>query len=766
MKKTLQIARLELSLLFYSPIAWLLMIVLFLQVAYGFVGAIESMQRSQEWYKLTFSFLTSNIFTKNGQGIFSNLLSTLYLYIPLVTMSLISRETSSGTIKLLYSSPLKISEIILGKFLAMMTYNLLLIGLLALVGIGGALSIDHFGYQQVMSALLGIYLLLCAYAAIGLFMSSLTTYQVVAAISTFMVFAFLSLIGSFWQDKDFLRDLAFSLSMPGRTFKMLAGFLTTRDVIYFFVIVYIFIALTISKLHMARDAKNFLFRMGVYAGIVFSGLTVSYLSSRQQYTGYYDATATKRNTLRLKTQEVLGKTGPEPIEITEYVNFLDGTYGKGAPDQRLRELDRWEPYLRFKPNINLKWVYYYDSIPDPYFYTGMNAGKSLQQIFDKKARFMEVDPSQFRSPREIHRMLDLREERNRLVMQVKYKGRSTFLRVFDDNDFWPGETEVATALKRLMVKVPKILFVNDGYERSIDKIGDKDYKGLTTFKTNRSSLVNRGFAVDSISLQNQEIPPDATVLVIADRRLNYNTATLNKLRSYIQKGGNLFVAAEGSKQQLNNALLNLIGVHLQEGTIVQPSKDFSGDQVTLQITAGGAKLSPMLIDDFSNGNPVLMPGVSALSYTQTNGFSITPLLMTSAKNSWNRTGKLVLDSANLVYSPKEGDQKGALPTAIALTRKVGNKQQKIIITGDADFLSNKGLNQENIRTANFNFANALFSWFADGEFPIFTAPRPPADNTITVTAVQVKVMKVLYLGLVPGLMLVIGSILLIRRKRK
>ncbi len=79
MKKTLRIAGLELSLLFYSPIAWLLMIGLFFQVAYGFIGAIESMQRSQQWYNIVYSSLTNNIFTRPGQGVYSNLLSTLYL---------------------------------------------------------------------------------------------------------------------------------------------------------------------------------------------------------------------------------------------------------------------------------------------------------------------------------------------------------------------------------------------------------------------------------------------------------------------------------------------------------------------------------------------------------------------------------------------------------------------------------------------------------------------------------------------------------------
>src|SRR5690606_28313783 len=111
----------------------------------------------------------------------------LYLYIPLLTMGLISRETSSGTIKLLYSSPIKVREIVFGKYLAMIVYSLVLVTIVTIFVISGIAQIESPDTGMLMTALLGFFLLLCAYAAIGLFMSSLTTYQVVAAICTFVM---------------------------------------------------------------------------------------------------------------------------------------------------------------------------------------------------------------------------------------------------------------------------------------------------------------------------------------------------------------------------------------------------------------------------------------------------------------------------------------------------------------------------------------------------------------------------------------------------
>ena len=108
-------------------------------------------------------------------GFFKTLQEYLYLYIPLLTMGLMSGELSSGSIKLLYSSPVRNSQIILGKYLSMLVYGLVLIGIICVYVIYSAFVVKQLDVSMVLTGLLGIYLLICAYAAIGLFMSSITT---------------------------------------------------------------------------------------------------------------------------------------------------------------------------------------------------------------------------------------------------------------------------------------------------------------------------------------------------------------------------------------------------------------------------------------------------------------------------------------------------------------------------------------------------------------------------------------------------------------
>ena len=196
MKTVVRIAKTELRTLFYSPIAWFLMIVFLVQCGITYFGQLNSQAQTQEIGGIGLQYmthLTERIFI-SPPGLFPSVMQKLYLFIPLLTMGLISRETSSGTVKLLYSSPIKVREIVFGKYLAMMIYSLVLVAIVGIFMIAATFHIKNADGGLLVSGAIGFYLLLCAYSAIGLFMSCLTTYQVVAAVCTFVMIGILSYI--------------------------------------------------------------------------------------------------------------------------------------------------------------------------------------------------------------------------------------------------------------------------------------------------------------------------------------------------------------------------------------------------------------------------------------------------------------------------------------------------------------------------------------------------------------------------------------------
>lgn len=805
----IQIAKAELRNLFYSPVAWFLILAFLVQCAWFYTDLLVPLAEVQDMMirnKPGFSgdkASYTRILFMTADGVFMNVLRNLYLFIPLLTMGLIGKEVQQGTFRLLYSSPVKLRQIVLGKYLAIMIYNMLLVMIVGIFMVSASFSMIEVDYGMLLSASLGFFLLTCAYAAIGTFMSSITTHQIIAAISTFLIVFCLSFIGNVWQKYDLVRDLTYFLHLPGRTEKMLRGLITTKDVVYFLVIVAMFLGFTILRLRAAREARPWYVGFLRYSVVVISGLLIGYVSSRPALTGYWDTTAQNVNTIHEKTQQLIKELGDEPLEVTLYANFFGPNGSEGFPERRNFYLNNvWEPYVRFKPDIKFRFVNYYDhdsSILSKHIYYGY-PGKSLDYIFEKNTGYLEMDTADFLKPAQIRQMINLRPEKLRLVMQLKYKGRTEFLRTYTDNRVWPNETHVAAALKRLIQgTAPKVAFVTGHYERHIYKTGEREYGAHTALNDERQALVNLGFDADTISLDREDIPADLTMLVLADPKSALSTVCLEKIRRYISQGGNMIITGEPGKQQMVNPVLKQLGVSLMDGALVTQWEHETPDKQAPVSTDAYHKMLISIMGSLplKPGEVRLhmgMAGVTAIDYADTAGFTITPMLLTEKGKVWLKKGKLVTDSARVEFNKEEGDlaaffrsrssataikepesekpaqpdsanadhannDQGAFVTMLALERKVNNKDQKIIVAGDADFMSNKEGFQRRLIIP-------LYSWLAGGVYPVYLPDQDPPDNLLTITGKTAAKMKIFYVWILPAIVLLGSAVLLIRRKRK
>ena len=763
MKVILKIARQELETLFFSPIAWLILIIFSLQCGISFTDKVTIFEANQ-YGGTQLSELTVYLFS-SGTGFFAQLQRYLYLYIPLVTMGLMSRETSSGTIKLLFSSPVKLTSIILGKYLAMMIYGLLLTFIMILICIGGIYSIDHIDYGILFSGLLGLYLLICAYAAIGLYMSCLTSYQMIAALSTLVVLGILSYIGGVWQNVAFVRDLTYFLSINGRAGRLFFGLISSKDIIYFILVIGLFLLLAIIKLQDDRRARGSVSTVSRYIGLIFLVLLFGYVSSRPAFILYSDVTAQKSNTLTKTSQDII-KQLDKPLKITSYVNILEGTAYLGLPSNQIGDMENFEKFIRFKPDIEMEYVYYYDQPLEDRRPLGTR--QELTKLAKRKAEAERMDFSKILSPDEIHKIIDLSSEQNRFVRQLNYDGKTNFLRMFNDPQAYPGEQEIAVVLKQFLVKAPKIGFITGHDEPGIDGMGEKDYLSIVSYRGSRSSLINLGYNVFSLSL-DKAIPADVDVLVLTDPWKLLSAEEQNKISGFIAKGGSMLIAGEPGRQSFINPILRPLGVQLEPGIIIQNTKDIGLTYALGQFSAEAAAI-PAFKETVSYKIPVALPNATALTYKpvstlQGQPFKVAPLLVTDPKINWNRIRPFLGDSLRLNYDPNTGDKKGVLPLAYTLSRSQNGKDQHILVVGDASFFSNGELDKQNVPKANYIFTHNIFSWLTGGSFPVDVSRPRTKDNLLTVSRGDISIFQIIYLGIIPGLIGIFGAVLLIRRKR-
>ena len=163
MKQTWTICKSELSQLFYSPIAWLIIVIFSFQTYQAFTSQLGIIANDMDLHGVAEN-VTSYLFAHTS-GLYNSMMRNLYMFIPLLTMGLMSRDMSNGAIKLLYSSPVTSTQIILGKFMSMVLFSFVMIGVaFPAIWFAGA-HVENFDYGLVFSGLAGAFFLFWACAS-------------------------------------------------------------------------------------------------------------------------------------------------------------------------------------------------------------------------------------------------------------------------------------------------------------------------------------------------------------------------------------------------------------------------------------------------------------------------------------------------------------------------------------------------------------------------------------------------------------------------
>lgn len=766
MKTIYRIAKTELFTLFYSPVAWLVLTIFSFQVYMEFTDIIsQRMEANSLGYGLW--NITANLFSNNWHGVFTAMLPNLYLYIPLLTMGLMSREIKSGSIKLLYSSPITNTKIILGKYGAMVVYCFLLVLILLLPALFTSLLVDNFDMSLIFSGLLGMFLLICAYSAIGLFMSCLTSYQVVAAMGTIAVLAILNYVGNIAQSVDFIRDITFWLSITGRADDFIVGLVCSEDVLYFLIVISLFVLFSIIKLNSGLKNYSLLSNASRYLAVLLVAVLLGYVTSRPALKTYYDGSYSKLNTLSVESQKIMEKMDGG-LTIRTYVNLLDKNGYSGYPRAKNYDAERFDKYLRFKPEIKMEYVYYYDKVNDPALYKKY-PNMTDEEIARKKADISDVDFDLFMPPEEIKKIIDLRPEGNRFVRQlIRDNGKKTWLRIYNDNTKHPSEAEISAALKRLVVESPKVGFLTGHGERSITRNRERDYSSFVINKWYRNSMLNQGFDPSYMKIsEDKDIPSDISVVVISDLRKPLKDYEIEKINNYIARGGNMIIMGEPGRQDLINPVLGQFGIKMNEGTVVQKIKDINPDLLVGNITKQTLNLSFRMQRAVSRKRKIAMPGAAALSCVEDKGFKVTPLVVSNAKDSWIELETKDFNEEKTELNPSAGEVEKSLTSAMALTRNVGDKEQRILLFGDSDFISNGELmrSRSKFRAANMDLIPSIFEWMSYGEYPVDTRRPDPIDNVLSVGEEYASVVKMCFMGLIPLLFAFSGAFIWFSRKR-
>ena len=311
------------------------------------------------------------------------------------------------------------------------------------------------------------------------------------------------------------------------------------------------------------------------------------------------------------------------------------------------------------------------------------------------------------------------------------------------------ESTMTNALLRLAHGRKRwITFLSGHDERSPTNDANHD---LAQF---RKALEQRNIKVMTINLANlASIPDNSSLLVLAGPKAALLNAEMEILLDYLAQGGNLLWLRDPDDQQLPE-MEEQIGIHRLPGTIVDSSSQLYGvDNPTYVLATQYAHHA--ITRGFKT--ITLYPVSAALeSYEETE--YQPEAIISSIARSWTETGPV---SGKISFDADSDETEGPLDIAFALTRNINqDTQQRIIVAGDGDFLSNAFVNH----VGNLDMGLRMINWLTQDDRFIDIPSRIAPDQSLQLSKLSMAVMAYGFLLALPLAFFITG--VFIWRKRK
>ena len=343
-----------------------------------------------------------------------------------------------------------------------------------------------------------------------------------------------------------------------------------------------------------------------------------------------------------------------------------------------------------------------------------------------------------------------------------------------------SEQDLTNALiKAVEGQQKKVYFVQGHGEK--DTVSADERLGYNAIA---QALGRDNFAVDKIVLaQAQEVPADASVLVVAGPTADFLQPELDMIARYLGTGGKLFLLVDPPSRADSAPLTNLVAFAKEWGVEV-------GNDVVLDLSPVGQLLGtgpevpvaapPYPVHPITDRFNLVSAFPLARSVTASSGGAsgrvAQPFIETS-RSSWAETDMKTLmgGGGEVKFDEGSADRRGPLAIAAAVSAPVTPapageakpgepaapvKETRVAVLGDSDFAANGFLSVPGNRDLFLNVVN----WLAQQENLISIRPTEPEDRRVSLTASQQRLALLLSLLLVPGVVFLSGLLVWWRRR--
>jgi ABC-type uncharacterized transport system involved in gliding motility auxiliary subunit len=388
-----------------------------------------------------------------------------------------------------------------------------------------------------------------------------------------------------------------------------------------------------------------------------------------QYHVAKDITQANRNILTQGSVNVL-KQMKEPINITVFATKDDAS---GGDNFRKGMIDFIARYQREKKNVNLRFI-----------------NPSIEPKLAQDAGVKEDGE-----------------------VVVEYNKRSEHI-------IPPiAEQEMTNLLVRLSRTNQQAVMYLDGH-------GERNLLGVKNHDIGEfgKQLEKKGFKFANPDLTvAQAVPSNGAMLVIASPQVNVSEVEAKKIKAYLERGGNLLWLVDDNNLRGLESVAEYLGMTVSPGIALDmASAQYGADaRVSFASLYGEHAITKnfMLRTLFPEAHQVTAKG------TDENGWKVSNLVEV-APNGWLMAGKLAKD-AKPEFNEKT-DKRGPINIGVALERIYGKKGQRVVVMGNANFLSNTFITNG----GNLDLGVNIVNWLAGDDQLITIQPMPLKDINVTI----------------------------------
>ncbi len=319
-----------------------------------------------------------------------------------------------------------------------------------------------------------------------------------------------------------------------------------------------------------------------------------------------------------------------------------------------------------------------------------------------------------------------------------------------------NEETITNALVRLGHRGERWLAFLSGHgERSPDRQANFD---LSTWA---SKLRQRGFQTRVLALgDHPQIPKNISALVIAGPRTRLLAGEIKEIEKYIKGGGNLLWLSDPGPLHGLEPIAEMLGIEFHPGVIVDPaSASLTSSATAIVVAKYGAH---PIVRNFADAT--LFPHAAGISLRAPEGWRGS-VLVDTRPTAWVETGSL----KGTIQFDKGKDIRGPVNLGVALTRDYdgdndgkNKREQRIVILGDGDFLSNTFI----ANAGNLEFGLNLVNWLSMDDAYVNIPRRIARDRNLNLSRTSQITIAAVFLVILPLSMVGTGVFIWLKRRKR